>query len=589
MSKINHIFRKDTWKLIKEYWQSEYKWQARGLLALIIALNLGDVYILVLLNAWNNTFYNALQKYDKGVFLHALGYFSILAGIYIVISVYEQYFQQVLEIQWRRYMTDHYIGRWLSNKNYYRLQLAGNETDNPDQRISDDIRMFVSSTLNLVIGVLKAFVTLGSFVFILWQLSGSLPISWGGHVWRVPGYMVWAALGYAIIGTWMTSKIGRPLVQLNFEQQHYEADFRFSLVRLRENSESVAFYNGESNENNIFQGRFQKVFANFRALMKRQKKLTWLTSGYSQLAVIFPFLVAAPRYFSHQIQLGGLIQISSAFGRVQDSLSYFVNSYSSIAEWQAIRDRLVDFQNHLSETESISEKAMIQTEYNRNSAFWVSEMTIRRPDGEVLIEKLDFKLGPSESLLITGPSGSGKSTLIRTLAGIWPFGNGRLNRPQNEGILFLPQKPYLPLGSLRDVLLYPLKPEFVTDKILKELMNACKLNEFNDRLDEVENWSQVLSLGEQQRIAFVRALLQDPKWLFLDEATSALDEPTEDFLYQQIRNRLKNTTIISVGHRQTLNRYHQSRLQILGMGKWNIEKSTNAVKPLIFSLLGMEH
>jgi putative ATP-binding cassette transporter len=588
MAKMNRIFEKGTWRLIDEYWRSEDKWWGRGLFALIIALNLSDVYILVLLNAWNNTFYNALQKYNKNVFLNALGYFTILAGIYILISVYEQYFQQVLEIRWRRYMTDHYIGQWLSNQNYYRLQLAGNQTDNPDQRISDDIRMFVSSTLNLVIGCLKAFVTLGSFIIILWRLSGSLPIAWGRYVWNVPGYMVWTALGYAIIGTWLTAKIGRPLVQINFEQQHYEADFRFSLVRLRENSESVAFYNGENNERHIFQERFLKVFENFCALMKRQKKLTWLTSGYSQLAVIFPFLVAAPRYFSRQIQLGGLIQIASAFGRVQDSLSYFVNSYSSIAEWQAVRDRLVDFRSHLRETESIFEKTRIERKYSHNSTFSVSGMTICRPDGETLIEELKFELSHGESLLITGPSGSGKSTLIRTLAGIWPFANGRLNQPQNDRVLFLPQKPYLPLGSLRDVLSYPQRSGFVSDPMLKELMTACKLKDFTERLEEVENWSQVLSLGEQQRVAFVRALLQKPKWLFLDEATSALDEPTEDFLYKQIRNRLKSTTVISVGHRQTLNRYHQCRLCILGMGKWSIEK-TNAMSSLGLSFLGMEH
>ncbi len=589
MIKIGRIFSKGTWSLISEYLNSDNKWQARGLLALIIALNLGDVYILVLLNAWNNTFYNALQKYNQSVFLHALGYFSILAGLYIVISVYEQYFQQVLEIRWRRWMTDHYIGQWLWKQNYYRLQLVGNPTDNPDQRISDDIRMFVSSTLNLVLGCLKAIVTLSSFIFILWKLSGSLPISWGGNVWSVPGYMVWTALGYAIIGTWLTSKIGRPLVQINFEQQRYEADFRFSLVRLRENSESIAFYHGENNEKHIFQERFLKVFTNFHTLMKRQKKLTWLTSGYSQMAIIFPFLVAAPRYFSHQIQLGGLIQIASAFGRVQDSLSYFVNSYSSIAEWQAIRDRLVDFKNHLRETERISEKAIINKGYNSNSEFSVSGMTILRPDGETLIEQLEFEVGRGENLLISGPSGSGKSTLIRTLAGLWPFAKGKLNRPENEGILFLPQKPYLPLGTLRDVLLYPQRIGVISDKMLIELMNVCKLNELIPRLDEVENWSLILSLGEQQRIAFIRALLQSPKWLFLDEATSALDEPTEGLLYQLVSDRLKNTTVISVGHRQTLNRYHQNRLLILGMGKWNYEKSNHNGLFLNLSLLGMKY
>jgi putative ATP-binding cassette transporter len=573
MPKFTIAFLKEIWRLTGGYWRSTEKWQAKCLLAVIIGLNLGDVYILVLLNEWNNTFYNAIQKYNQGVFFSALAGFAVLAGSYIVISVYEQYFQQMLEIKWRRWMTEHYLSKWLYKQNYYRFQLLNNNTDNPDQRISEDIRMFVSAILNLSIGFLKAAVTLGSFVMILWRLSGSLALSLGQHRIMIPGYMVWAALGYAVIGTWLTQKIGRRLVRLNFDQQRYEADFRFSLVRLRENSESVAFYRGEQHEQTTFTDRFKKVFANYRGLMHRQKKVTWFVSGYSQLAVIFPFLIAAPRYFSHQIQLGGLIQIASAFGRVQDALSFFVNSYSSIAEWQAVTDRLAGFNNNLDQIQKNSLKTAIGIRYNQNSSLIVSELTVGLPDGSLLMNNLQFKLSRGDSLLITGPSGSGKSVLMRTLAGIWPYAKGMIDMPQGEKVLFLPQKPYLPLGSLRDLLLYPQSPGLVSDDVLKEAMIMCKLGYFVNELDKVENWSQVCSLGEQQRIAFARALLQRPKWLFMDEATSALDEPTESLMYQLLQRRLKDSVMISVGHRLTLVKYHKMKLQMDGMGGWALQKT----------------
>jgi putative ATP-binding cassette transporter len=571
MLKINNTFLKEMWRLTRAYWRSEEKWGARGLLAVIVGLNLGDVYLLVLLNEWNNRFYNALQNYDHRVFFKALGDFSILAGILIVISVYELYFQQMLEIKWRRWMTEHYLKEWLTQQSYYLLQLFNNNTDNPDQRISEDLRLFVSSTLDLSIGLLKATVTLLSFVMILWRLSGSLSFLLGHNHMTVPGYMVWAAIGYAVIGTWLTTKIGRPLVKLNFDQQRYEADFRFSLVRLRENSESIAFYRGENQEQVNFSGRFKKVFGNFRELMYRQKKLTWLTSGYSQLAIIFPFLVAAPRYFSRQILLGGLIQIASAFGRVQDALSFFVASYSSIAEWQAVVNRLVGFNNNIDLVRSSSAKAPIQVNDSTDQTFTVSNLGVSLPNGRLLLDNLEFKLNKGDTLLITGPSGSGKSTLMRTLAGIWPFAKGNIDFPQDECVLFLPQKPYLPLGSLRETLLYPHGIGGISDQTLQAVMGMCKLSQLSEQLDKVENWSQVLSLGEQQRIAFARTLLQQPKWLFLDEATSALDEPTESLMYRLLSEQLQDSAIISVGHRQTLASYHRKRLHIDGTGKWTLK------------------
>jgi len=575
---INRIFLKDLLLLTRGYWNSPEKWRARALLAVIVGLNLGHVYLLVLLNAWNNRFYNALQNYDKSEFFSALNQFCVLATIAIVISVYEQYLQQMLEINWRRWMTEHYLQDWLSNKAYFLLELK-NVTDNPDQRISEDLRLFVSLTLSLSLGLLKATVTLLSFVLILWRLSGSMVFFWMHSPISIPGYMVWVAIVYAIVGTWMTTQIGYPLVGLNFNQQRYEADFRFSLVRLRENSEGIAFYGGEGQEAGNFTLRFRRVFDNFYALMRRQKRLTWFTSGYGQIAIIFPFLVAAPRYFSYQIQLGGLIQTATAFGRVQDALSFFVDSYSSLAEWQAVVNRLNGFMKNVRQVQVIREQTTLKLSHGSAGMFSVEGLDVILPDGARLLDNLKFSLVKGDSLLITGPSGSGKSTLLRTLAGIWPFGRGTIHMPAGESLLFLPQKAYLPLGTLREVLLYPRDSEWVTDQEVCEVLVLCKLSELIPRRDIVENWSQVLSPGEQQRIAFARAILLKPAWLFLDEATSALDEPTEQHVYELLDEYLSDSVIVSVGHRRTLTGYHKLCLAIDEAGNWKLsqQKSIPAI------------
>ncbi len=570
MQKLNRQFFKGMWNLTKTYWHSEEKWQARGLLAVIVTLTLGHVYILVLLNQWNNRFYNALQGYDKDGFLSLLGEFSLLAAIYIIVAVYELYLQQMLQIRWRRWLTGRYLHSWLGNRTYYQMQLLDTGTDNPDQRISEDLRLFVTLTLQLSLGLLKASVTLISFVVILWNLSGSVTLPLGGYALEIPGYMVWVAIAYSFVGTWLTAKIGRPLVGLNFDQQRYEADFRFSLIRLRENSESIAFYGGERQEEAGFQARFKRVVENFKALMLRQKKLTWFTSGYGQIAIIFPILVAAPRYFSGQLQLGGLIQTSSAFGRVQDALSFFVDSYTVLAEWQAVINRLNGFVANMKHVNTLAEQTTICVEASREPAFTVTGLRVDLPTGDKLLAHLDLRLTSGDALLITGPSGCGKSTLMRTMAGIWPFGQGHIQIPEGQSRLFLPQKAYLPLGTLREVLLYPYGGKRVEEARIKEVMQLCRLGDFVGKLDVVDQWSHILSLGEQQRIAFARAILQQPQWLFLDEATSALDEPTERWLYKLVKEQLPKTVIISIGHRNTLTSYHTMKLNLDGCGNWSL-------------------
>lgn len=553
-------FLKDVWYLTKSYWTSEEKLKAFGLLGIIIALTLGIVYMLVLLNEWNNSFYNALQNYQTDMIFDGLLRFSWLAAIYIILSVYSYYLQQTLILHWRRWMTVQFLDIWLKNKTYYQLQMFGEDTDNPDQRISEDIRLFVEMTLSFGVGILKSLCTFISFVFILYQLSGTLQFTAFGQEWHLNGYLFWAALVYSVIGTYITHIVGRKLVKLNFVQQRYEADFRFSMIRLRESAESVAFYRGEKQEGSIFRDRFALLLDNFWKLVNKQKQLVWLNSGYSQIAIIFPFVAAMNRYLSREITLGGLMQVSSAFGNVQGALSYFIDVYTSLAQWQAVVMRLTFFGRHMHEVSIEAEKFHLQR-FAASQEVEAEHMQINLPDGTPLLKDICFTLQPGRNVLIKGVSGSGKSTFLRVIAGIWPYVDGKIRIPEPEKLMFIPQKPYLPLGTLRAALLYPGGRQ-ISDEQLIALMNTCQIGYLSDKLDVTADWSHVLSVGEQQRLAFVRAHLQQPVWLFLDEATSALDEETEAKMYQLAASNLPNTTIVSVGHRSTLNKYHVLQLKL---------------------------
>jgi putative ATP-binding cassette transporter len=552
-------FVKNVWALTKSYWQSEEKKKAYLLLLAIIALTLGVVFMLVQLNQWYNIFYSALQNYEKEKIFSELFHFSWLAFIYIILAVYAFYLQQVLIINWRRWLTNAYIDEWLNHKTYYRLQMFGTATDNPDQRISEDVRMFVEYTLRFGIGILKAFTTFASFVLILYNLSGPLQFKLAGMDIHIPGYLVWTALLYSMIGTWLTYKVGNKLVGLNFVQQKYEADFRFAMMRMRENAESVAFYSGEGHEGSVFKKRFTLLLDNFWNIIKKQKQLIWLNSWYSQIAIIFPLVVAMPRYLAKEITLGGLMQISSAFGRVQESLSYFVEMYSSIAEWQAVVERLTGFGLHMDLVKQESAQQNLQRKPGTTDAITATEMYVTLPDESTVLQNVSFTLQPGTNVLIKGVSGSGKSTLLRALAGIWPYVKGNLEIPSEDKLMFIPQRPYLPLGTLKESLLYP-GTESRTDEELKQLMEDCCIGYLYDKLYMEADWSHVLSVGEQQRLAFVRALIYKPVWLFLDEASSALDEETEAKVYTLLMEEAPQTTLVSVGHRSTLNKYHEKVL-----------------------------
>jgi putative ATP-binding cassette transporter len=546
------------WNLAWPYWTGDRKWSARGLLGAVVLLNLISVWLNVRLNAWNAQFYNALQEYDWPEFWRQFAIFGLIAAALIVVAVYQLYLRQILQIRWRAWLTDRFLDGWLGHQTYYRMQLDQTTTDNPDQRISDDIDRYTSISLALSIGLLNSVVTLFSFLFILWTLSGflSIPLGGGRH-FDIPGYMVYAAVLYAAVGTWLTHWIGDPLVRLMYDQQRYEADFRFSMVRLRENAESVAFYGGESREREVFHNRFTRIVLNWWDIIRRRKKLTWLTSGYSQVAVVFPFIVAAPRYFSHEIQLGGLMQIASAFGQVQDSLSFIISSYVEIAEYRAVVERLGGFRAKIDDVaDSRHEKQPIAIEHG-GSGVAVEGLDLRLPNGQALRQDIALAAEPGSPLLITGPSGSGKSTLLRAVAGLWPFGSGRVRVGQGRA-LFLPQRPYLPLGTLADAILYPEIDPKPGRAEVEAALHAVGLPYLTPLLDEEGNWATRLSGGEQQRVGFARVLLMRPAIVFLDEATSALDEAAEAQLYRMLREAEWGPTIVSVGHRSTLRRFHEA-------------------------------
>jgi vitamin B12/bleomycin/antimicrobial peptide transport system ATP-binding/permease protein len=555
-------FLRQAWDLAWPYWKSEEKWSAIGLLVSVVALNLFAVWLNVRLNTWNNSFYNALQQYNWAEFWRQFGVFGIIAFALIIDAVYSLYLRQILHIRWRRWLTEHFLRSWLEDQQYYRMQLNQTVTDNPDQRISDDLDSFATMSLGLSLGLLSSFVTLVSFLSILWVLSGALVIpAGGGASFSIPGYMVFAALIYAVGGTFLTRWIGYPLVQLGFNQQRYEADFRFSLVRLRENAENVAFYGGESREFHTFQTRFARIIDNWWGIIRRRKKLTWLTSGYGQLAIVFPFIVAAPRYFNKVIQLGGLMQIASAFGQVQDSLSFIITSYTEIAQYQAVVQRLSGFRHRMDEIAAQRRGAQPIRIERGGRGVEVETLDLDLPDGSPLRHDLALAASPGSPLLITGPSGAGKSTLLRALAGLWPFGRGHI-RVADGNALFLPQRPYLPLGTLADALAYPHAAIGLARESLADALRAVGLPQLVECLDEEGNWAQRLSIGEQQRLAFARVLLARPEIVFLDEATSALDEAAEMSLYRLLRDASWHPTIVSVGHHSTLRRFHDTIVEL---------------------------
>ena len=566
---VKEIFR-TAWELTKRYWNSEEKTVAWLMLIAILAMNFSMVYLNVQFAHWNNDFFSLMQEGQYDRFFALIGKFSIMAFIFIIIAVYEYYIRQLLTIKWRTWMTNRYLVRWMSKQVYYRMKVIDSDLDNPDQRIATDIGNFISSIMMIGIDLINKIVTLVAFISVLWNLSGVLDFTLFGKEMHIHGYMVYASLIYSIIGTILVTVVGRKLVHLNFIQEKVEADFRFSMIRVRENAESIAFYNGEKPEIRNFKEAFSYVIKNYRSLMKQYLGLNYYMNGYAQLAIIFPMVMAAPQLFTGAMALGGFMEVTSAFGNVQDALSYIVDNFDGLSDLIATIQRLGGFIGNVEEVENLPEKFR---EVNSDEEI-VEFRNIKEvlPGGKVILSDFNYSLKKGESLLIAGESGCGKSTLLRVLSGIWPYGEGEMQKPKDWTTLFLPQRPYLPLGSLISAIYYPQEvPEEISPEIV-EMMERVGIDGLKDRLNDVDDWSRILSLGEQQRLQFLRIFLMKPDIIFLDESTSSLDEENEENAYKYLKERLPDAVIISVGHRKRLVEFHNRKITLLKGGSIEINK-----------------
>ena len=546
---------REAWQIAAPFWRGDR--QAWVQLAAIVALCLGAVWINVRLSEWNNAFYDALQARKLDEFWRQVGVFGLLAAAYIAVAVVRLVMQQRLVMRWRTSLTDQLLGAWLAPGTPYRLAGADSSPDNPDQRIADDVRSFTGNSLDLAIGLLNASVTLVSFVAILWWLSGSLPLP--GLRWALPGYMVWVAVAYSAVGTLLVRRVGAPLVPTNVRQQQVEADFRYALVQVRDHAEAIALARGEAAEGRRLRQRFAAIAANWSDLIRYTKRLTWFSAGYDQLASVFPLLAAAPRFFANELQLGGLMQTAQAFGQVQGSLSWFIGAYAGVAEWRATVSRLAGFRA------AVERAAPPGTTAQRplQPALRACGLVVARPPGTAtLLEVPELSLRPGEWLLVTGASGSGKSSLLRTLAGLWPAGGGRLQVPE-AAVMFVPQRPYLAQASLAELMAYPHPPERFRRVAMQQALEQAGLGGLAGSLDDEGGaWARRLSPGEQQRLQFARIHLQQPDWIVLDEATSALDAQAQQALLRQLRDSLPAAAVLSIGHREELAALHDRVLHL---------------------------
>ena len=580
------------WVLTRPYWYADERqrirlwggiaftvkecWIARALLALTIALSIFIVYLLKLYNSWNARFFNALQDRNAEAFWSELGTWVLLVALLIISLVYRLWLRQLLQIRWRRWLSQVYFRDWLADRTYYHMELTRRGVGNPEQRIEQDIQTFTEQTLIISLGLLLQIMTLVTFTAVLWNLSGGfvLPI-FGGIM--IPGYMMWAAIAYALLGSWATYVIGRPLVRINFALERYNADFRYRMVRIRENAESIALYHGEPVEERRLRGAFSRIFATWWAYMKYNKRLTWLTSFYGYAANIFPFIVTAPQYFAGQIGLGTMTQTADAFGQVQGSLSWFVDTYATLAAWKAGVDRLTTFSVAMVTAKSAAAQSDMDVCPQAQQELTFTGVDLDLPNGTPLLHDINLAIQRGEAVVVRGPSGSGKTTLFRALAGLWPFGRGRIAMPPaDQRTLFLPQKPYLPIGTLKDALCYPAPSDPVPEQDCRDALEACGLWHLAPRLNETATWSLVLSGGEQQRLAFARALIYRPDWLFLDEATAALDEPAEKHMYELLRQRLPKTTVVSIAHRPGVVAFHDRQLSVDPAAKRVVSEAVSA-------------
>jgi putative ATP-binding cassette transporter len=539
----------------------------RPALLVLVALLLVviSVRINVLVSYVINGLYTALQDFDTGGFARNLGIFAVISVLAIAQTLAAYYIGQVIVIGLWESLNDRLLGDWLSDRTYHRSGFLPETVDNPDQRIQQDVNTFAANSVALSIGsggAVDAVVTIPAFTVVLWELSG--PLSLFGL--EIPRAMTFLVFLYVIVATVIAFRIGRPLIGLNFRNEGLQAFFRFGLVRVRENSESIAFYRGEPIERRELDGRFSAVIANFWRIVGRTVKFQGFNVTVTQFSQVFPLIIQAPRYFARAISLGDVQQTATAFGQVHDALSFFRNAYDDFARYRAVLDRLTGLLDN-----DIAARALpVLPVAERADGVVVRDLTVRRPDGVPLLEDVSLDLAPGERLLVTGRSGSGKTTLLRTLAELWPYAEGDVARPTGRRSMFLAQQPYVPLGSLRTALSYPELPEAFDGARMREVLGAVSLRHLEPDLDEEGSWFRTLSPGEQQRLALGRLLLARPDVAFLDEATAALDEGLEYELYTQLRSELPELILLSVGHRSSLEAYHDSRLEIADEGRWTL-------------------
>jgi len=548
------------WKLTGRYFVTRAGSGALASLALLLLLTLAAVRIDVLFSTWYNGMYTALQQLNEGVFWREMVVFAVLATAHITRILVDYYFSQRFSLQWRVWLNERLLSHWLDHRAYYRTQYLAQAADNPDQRLQQDINSLVNTSLSLAMGTINAIVSIIAYTFILWGLSGALQL----FGVTVPRGMVFTIFAYVLIATVFAFKIGRPLIRLSFLDEQLNADYRYALVRLREYAENVAFYCGEKVEGTLLRSRFAAIIANAWRIVFRSLKFQGFNLIVSQTAMVFPFVIQAKRFFSRQITLGDMVQTAQAFGTLHDNLSFFRNAYDTFAAYRAVLDRLSGFDDAIDNANQLPEPA-VRAEGARVA---LENLTVRRPDGRPLVSGATLDIRAGVPLLIRGRSGAGKTTLLRALAGLWPYCDGHIVRPDND-VIFLSQKPYLPLGTLRASLYYPAVPK-QDDEAARQALRDVQLDYLADRLDEAADWSHILSLGEQQRLAFGRLLMSRPGAAFLDEATSAMDEELEHSLYAMLRERLPQSVLVSVGHRSTLLAHHPQELRLDGQGGWTL-------------------
>lgn len=549
------------WKLTGPYFTAREGRRTLAILALILLFTLSSVRINVLFSTWYNGMYTALQQLNEKVFWREMVVFAVLATVHVVRILLEYYIRQRFTLQWRVWLNERLLTHWLGNRAYYRTQYLSRTADNPDQRLQQDINSLVNTSLDLSMGTINALVSIVAYTAILWGLSGALAL----FGVEVPRGMVFAIFAYVLIATVFAFRIGRPLIRLSFLDEQLNADYRYALVRLREYAENVAFYCGEKVEGALLRSRFAAVIANAWQIVYRSLKFQGFNLAVGQTAMVFPFLIQAKRFFAKQITLGDMVQTAQAFGTLHDNLSFFRNAYDTFAAYRAVLDRLSGFDEAIDQANQLPRPAL-RIEGPRVG---LEGLTVRRPDGRPLLLNASLDIPAGEPLLIRGRSGAGKTTLLRAMAGLWPYCEGAIVRPQ-EAVIFLSQKPYLPLGTLREALYYPAQPAADSDAAARQALHDVQLDALAERLDEVADWSHILSLGEQQRLAFGRLLVGQPRAAFLDEATSAMDEELENALYAMLRARLPNAVLVSVGHRSTLLAHHPRELRLDGQGGWTL-------------------